>query len=171
MIRIPKGIIIYRAAPVVEKSPRPYLCEDTMKIGIYFSIITPYLSEVHPLEKKRDLWLARYILVDDLLVHIDKFDKSFPNQSHFDCKIGALPPTPWEDKISVRGAELFLNSKDLRSVRFLDAKRIYYGEPPPPLPPRPPRPPRGQTYQLVRSRKIDDLDQLRYRPRQTMWYA
>jgi hypothetical protein len=126
MIR--KGVIIYRAAATLEVFPTPRFCDETEKTGVYFSVVTPYLSESMPIEKRHGLVLASYVLTDDIYVHNDKYYLAKEglarlfSPSHLDC--GIFAQHEFEERIAVRGAELFLNARDLRHIRFLGCRWI-----------------------------------------------
>jgi hypothetical protein len=126
MIKIPKGTLIYRAARQCESVPTPRYCEDTGKTGVYFSVVSPYLSEQLRFEKGYDVVLSTYVLTDDVIVYKDKYclrELAAMSPSHFDCPIYPIG-NDFQTDVAKRGAELFLNARDLRYVKLVDHRPL-----------------------------------------------
>jgi len=130
-VRIHKNALLYRAAPTVEEHPTPRVCSDTDKIGVYFAIGSPMLSETMAYEYQQDMIVSVYELVQDIDVSYGKYSYIDLNPSKYPKGYGSCRP---EDNIShfddniqpvypIRGqfpesCELFLIEKDLKWVRF-----------------------------------------------------
>lgn len=132
-ISIPKGTILYRAAETYEKHPEIRKCKDTGKIGVYFSIFNPMLSDMMTIEYNKNLIVGVYKLTEDISVSIGKYSYinkiDYPkgygvclpkdNVSHVDFDISPiLPTTIYDDELSkYHSYELFLTKNDLENVK------------------------------------------------------
>lgn len=86
-----KYTILYRAAEIPETRPRARRCKETNKKGAYFSCDNPYLSQVMPIEKHKDLYLCVYITLKNIRVSCGKFSYTYDKNnkpSHIDYEIG-----------------------------------------------------------------------------------
>lgn len=120
-VKIPKGTILFRA--IIDKNNsyksfenlKPNYCEDTNKNGLYFSIITPTLSEFMSLEYIKPVVIGIFILDKDIEVNNGKYTEPIRTEGHIDIEVEPLsvnyqnlPPS----------YEVFIPSKDLKYVRY-----------------------------------------------------
>ena len=135
MTTLDAGTIIYRADNYECKTPRINYCKDTGKIGAYFSIWHPYLSETMCLEYKRDMVVSIYRFKEKYVVQSNgKYGyREDPlsiaaavlpqdNISHIDYEIGAINILVEEPR--QQHAELFLPYQDIAKIEFLASYTI-----------------------------------------------
>lgn len=70
---IHKGQRLFRAARTCEKHPKARKCRDTGKVGSYFSLDSPILSELIVDEYNEDMIISEYIVMEDILLLYDKW--------------------------------------------------------------------------------------------------
>ena len=131
---IPKGTWLYRGARTTEELPTPRKCEDSLKVGVYFSAFNPYLSETMCTEYDEDLFVSIYEVTEDIQnVSVGKyaFTKEYSgryahgwdsvpeedNISHIDYDVGPIDTNVVDCKDKF--AELFLIEKDLSKIKFV----------------------------------------------------
>ena len=139
-IVIPKHTIFYRAAESLEYIPTPRYCDDTVKIGVYFSANSPYLAETMSTEYNKDLIIAAYETTEDIEVFNGKYsclydstslqymiDNKLPEQfnlrdgesrniSHVDSELGGVYSTVEPTKPY---AEVFLTDNQLSKINLI----------------------------------------------------
>lgn len=145
-LKISAGSYLYRAAKTVEQHPTPYECKDTGKTGIYFAFENPYLSEMMCVEYGKDLWVAKYEVVEDIENlsygkygftngYSGRYSKPWKyvppedNLSHVDFDIYPVINDGGEYRDEPDGhVEVFLTEKDLMKVKLVDYYRMTLDE-------------------------------------------
>lgn len=128
MYTVPCNSMLYRATPVVETEPRPKICNDTYKRGVYFALNHPYLAENMCIEYESDLNIAVYKTKQEIRVIIGKYTSD--EGSHIDEDIepitdtNILPRGKYYE--SHKSTELFLVSSDLQKIQFIGCYFLTY---------------------------------------------
>ena len=121
---LPSWMCLYRAAETLDSQPKPRICLDTGKKGVYFSLNSPYLAETMVSEYNKQLTIGVYQLTRPIKVYKGKYSYRSMNNaniSHIDNKIIGMFSTilPKEDY-----AELFLNKHDCKHVQLIDSYKL-----------------------------------------------
>lgn len=142
-MNIKKGTILYRGAISVEEKPKPRKCEDTGKVGVYFSCFHPYLAETMCVEYENDLYIGMYEVTEDI-ENVSNGKYAFTNgyTGRYSKRWNDVPP---EDNLShidffvypvssricgckEKHAELFLTEKDLSKIKYLGSYKMTLDE-------------------------------------------
>ena len=118
IVKIPVGVILYRANRVLEELPTAHLCPDTGKTGTYFSANDPFLSETMCSEYWTDMIIGIYEVVQPIRAIIGKNTIHEEDVSHVDSEIDAIFATKTPTKPY---AELFITQKQIHKIKFVDS--------------------------------------------------
>ena len=133
MFVISKGTKLFRAAKSLETKPKVRKCNDTGKIGVYFSCFHPYLAETMCLEYRRDLEVEVYEVIENIQNVTDgkySFRDLMSNESndviinipHIDFEIRSIFTNVKECEKT--HAELFLTENELPKIKYIGSYHI-----------------------------------------------
>lgn len=131
LLQIPSGIILYRAIKNNYNNPyeclKPMKCNDTDKVGCYFSIGSSLLSDFMTLEYKSNLFLYSFVLKSNIVVVYGKYTES-DIKSHLDDEVKPISFSYDFDKFKDEKPtfELFISEDLLRNtkIEFINVKEI-----------------------------------------------
>jgi hypothetical protein len=147
-----KNTILYRAALTCEHEPTCRMCNDTGKIGVYFSFNHPQLSEMMTIEYCKDLIVSIYKLTNDIKVEVGKYsfrhdydcydlEYNYLNTSHVAYNI--IPLTSVNKNYFFKSYELFLTKDKLKYVEYIGNYKL-------------------SKYECYKKYRLDDIDNLIY---------
>jgi len=120
MYTLKKGTKLYRASKTLEKKPKPRICSDTKKKGVYFSAFERYLAELMIIEYNENLIVAEYITTKNIKLKIGKY---VSNESHISKMMGGIIRTK-ETKNPRRSTEVFLTEDNLSKIKYLSSYKM-----------------------------------------------
>ena len=120
-----KGSILYRAVKPDEDPLKPNKDKDTGKVGCYFSLCHPVLSDSMTIEYNEPLIRYKYLTKDDSIVCVvGKYTKTDKTVNHIDYEIEALVL----NDIPYDKAEVFLGPNELNKLKNIGSEYIFPDE-------------------------------------------
>ena len=120
---IEKDSILYRAVKPDKDPLKPNKDPDTGKIGCYFSLWHPVLSDSMTIEYDEPLIRYKYITTDNIICVVGKYTKA-ETVNHIDSEIGTLA----FENIPYAKAEVFLGPSEVNKVVNIGSEYIFPNE-------------------------------------------